>query len=494
MQFRTPRLLAGALALLMMLSLAGCREKPGGAASSAGPEATSSGAAQTEPVETEPPEEAHLPILPLDDSQMADPAARVIDRTPLDGREGLTVPGRKDGPESLDYSLGPVYVDLYPNASPFDSFRELLFFFGEWDLDTFQVRLSGRSTLETEVRACTPEPAPQLDPAAQPDALPYYVYASWRGMDWKELARLELAAREDPDDGNAARARDAFRDRYLEDFLALQPEDLPTLPHLCEVLFRFPADSAGGEVIDEAITSIDMSWDTVSQGSVGWGSTAAINLRSEDPRPAESPGLTLAAPGYEVPAAPLNDGDCAGKAMEFTAEEDLTLHGFQLYRSRVELRQITLVRTLNGETAEEVWDGKSDLQIRAGETVALYLTLHDPDAESWVNVYWPDGVIHGNNPKAARPEDRVEWHSITLGEYRKDQFCVLRYRRGDEDCSAATELVLRHDANLWELIFFCACDGDHQFSEHLYSYYLDYYNPLCNPAWQGETPSPEAAP
>ena len=488
MQFRTTRLLAGALALLMMLSLAGCREKPGGTASSAGPEANSSGAAQTEPTETQPPEEVHLPILPLDDSQMADPAARVIDRAPLDGREGLTIKGWTKLPDegfSLNYMHGAIGQDVYPNASPLCALRSICFSFARWDPDTFRLLYDPfRSVYQMGLREWTPERAPQLDPAAQPDALPYYVYASWRGMDWKALADLELAVLEKPDDAAAVRARDAFRDQYLEDFLALQPEDLPTLPFLYEIWLRFPPDAEGGMAVDERLPSLDGTVDDEDGcGHDAWIGGAAIH--TEDPRSRQTPGLTLAQPGYEALVVPLNDGDCRVKAMEFTVGEDLTLHGFRLYRSNIEVRQITVARTGSGGMSEELWDGRSDFSVRAGETVALYLTLHDPEAENLVNVIFPDGAIHHHDAKAARPEDRVEYINTTLGEYCKDQFCILDYSAGDGTHTAATELALRREANPWETIFLIACDGDRQFSAHLYSYYIDYCNPLFNPAWEG---------
>ena len=106
----------------------------------------------------------------------------------------------------------------------------------------------------------------------------------------------------------------------------------------------------------------------------------------------------------------------------------------------------------------------------------------------------PDGADHGDKPEDAKPEDLVVYSNNTLGAYCRDQFCILDYSVGKEKHTAVSELVLRHDVNPWELIFFCACDGDHQFSGHLYSYYLDYWNPLYNPAWQGNTPSPEVTP
>lgn len=489
------KLLCGLLALLLLVSLPGCKDKPETAAPSVSLSSATDQQAETDPPQTEPPEP--LPILPLDDSQMEDPAARVIDRAPTEGREGLAIPGMtKYPPEgmSINYMTSYGGLILYPNASPLHSHRSIEPSFQRWNPETFRLLADPfRSAYQLELREWTPEAAPQLDPDAQPDALPYFIYASWRGMDWKELARLELAARENPDDGDAARARDAFRDQYLEDFLALQPEDLPSLPYLYEIAFSFPPEAEGGQVVDENVSDLNCTVDDFHLGGCSFGGYN-VSLRAEDPRPAESPGLSLLQPGYEALAAPLNNGDCRAKAMEFTAGADLTLHGFKLYKSKLQIEGITVLRTQNGETREEPWDGASDLPVQAGETVTLLLTLHDPGAENRVNVFWPDGVIHGHNPKFARPEDRVEYINATLGGYCRDQFCVLDYSLGEEAHTAVSELILRHEVNPWELIFLIACDGDHQFSKHLYSYYLDYYNPLFNPAWQGETPSMEVTP
>ena len=324
------------LALLLLVSLAGCRDKPDATAPST--EATASGPAQAQ-------EEVRLPILPLDDSQMADPAARVIDRAPLEGREGLKIPGSLPSEDFfLSYSAVPTGLTIYPNASPNNSRRSIYFSFKPWDLRSFAMDENPfRSTLRVEAREWTPEAAPQLDPAAQPDALPYFIYASWRGMDWKELARLELAAREDPGDADAARARDAFRAQYLEDFLALQPQDLPALPYLYEIRLSFPPDAEGGQAADESIPIIYYAASQESPGDVSIGDPGII-VSAEDPRPAETPGLTLLQPGYEALAAPLNDGDCRAKAMEFTAGEDLILHGLKLYKSNIRIEKIAVLR------------------------------------------------------------------------------------------------------------------------------------------------------
>ena len=496
MQFRTTHLLAGALALLMMLSFAGCREKPGGTASSAAPEANPSGTAQTEPTETQPPEEVHLPILPLDDSQMADPAARVIDRAPTEGREGLTVDERfPENPlrVSMLYSFCTSSTHLYPNASA-ATFPFIDASFMPWNMNRLKVNIAAESLYKTEIDEWLPETAPQLDPHAQPDALPYYVYASWRGMDWKELALLELAAREAPADKDAARARDAFWDQYLEDFLALQPEDFPHMLYLYRGEVRFLSDVDGGRTVDEKISTISLNTGNSNIGDApsserDVGYSADIILSAEDPRPSQTPGLTLAAPGYEALAAPLNNGDCYAKAMEFYSEEDLTLKGLAIYGSNVRIQTITVLRTRAGETSEAVWDGQSDLLVQSGETVELYLSLHDGGAENSPLVAGPDGnSFRVYDRETAQPGDHIVWVNSTLGEYRKDQFCILNYVVGTDACKATTELVLCRNANPWEMTFLFSCDEDYQFSEHLYSYYLDYYNPLFNPAWQGETP------
>ena len=323
--------------LLILTCLAGCKSEPANPSpvNTADEPPVPSG---TVPPETEPPAEP-LPILPLDRTQMADPAARVIDRAPTEGREGLTIKGWTKLPDegfSLNYMLGAIGPDVYPNASPLCALRSICFSFARWDPDTFRLLYDPfRSVYELKLREWQPEPAPQLRPAAQPDALPYYVYACWRGMDWMELARLELAAREDPDDGDAARARDAFRDQYLEDFLALQPEDLPTLPFLYEIWLRFPPDAEGGMAVDESLPSLDGTVDDEDGCGYGaWIGGAAIH--TEDPRSRQTPGLTLAQPGYEALVVPLNDGDCRVKAMGFTAGADLTLHGLKLYKSRIQ--------------------------------------------------------------------------------------------------------------------------------------------------------------
>ncbi|MBR6378277.1 MAG: hypothetical protein IKS05_11020 [Oscillospiraceae bacterium] len=486
---RTTRVLAVLLVALLLLALGGCGENPGAAKATEGltektdTETLGTEQSETEPVETEPPEP--LPILPLDDSQMEDPAARVIDRAPTEGREGLTIETDTDEPQALNY-VGRGVSDLYPNASRFNSFGYTLFSYEKLNLDSFLLRTATCSAMEQQVRAWTPEYAPQLDPAAQPEALPYHVYASWRGMDWKELARLELAVRQCPEDDAALRARDACRDRFLEDFLALKAEDLPPVPYLYEFELRFPPDAEGGEVLDEAITDLAATADYLEKPFTGFGCDYALltRLHAEDPRSRETPGMQLTQPGYEVLAAPLNDGDCSCLAMEFIAAEDITLHRLRLYRSQLQLQQIRVTRTGAGATAEETWDGESELTVRAGERVALWLRLHDPEGENHVDVFGPDGVIYSHNLKNAKSQDYVSCYNSSFGAYRIDQFCLLDYTANGAAHSASTELVLRRDLNPWELIFLCACDQDHRFSKNLYSYYLDYYNPLFNSAWK----------
>ena len=479
------------LAISMTFFYSGCVKEPETGQSAAAQKPQSFPSAEPSPAETAAPDTTR-PILPLDDSQMADPAvfaAELSPLTPLPGREGLAIHSydsfeKQSGRWS--YANCAQGEDLYPNASPHNTWRSFWMSYDPWVLETFQANTSLRSDFQVDIREYKPELAPQLNPSAQPDALPYYLYACWRGMDWKSLAQLEYAVREHPEDQTAIQARDAFRDQYLEDFRALQPEDLPKLPYFYIISYRFPADAEGGSIVDdpasEMIYEIQMGENPGEAGEIG------MAVHAEDPRPLETPGLRLTRPGYEALAAPLNDGDCACLAMEFTADEDITLKGFALYQSKLEIREILLTRSGNGRTVEEAWDGESELKLEAGETVQIRLTLHDPEAENMAWVIWPDGACHGHDPAAARPEDYVQWFNSCLGEYCRAQFCMLSYEAKEGPGKAAAELVLRRDLEPWEMILGQSCDVDNRFSTSLYSYYLDYWNPLFNPAWQGERP------
>ena len=486
------KILSLALALTMVLLPVGCEKEPEIRQSEA-TEAIQSLSTEAPSSTEQAAPEAPRPVQALDDSQMADPAvfaAELSPLTPLPGREGLAIHSYDSFEKAnsfLSYAPSASGADLYPNASPRNTWRSFWLSYDPWVLETFQANTSLRSEFQVEVREYKPELAPQLNPSAQPDALPYYLYACWRGMDWKSLAKLEYAVREHPEDQAALQERDAFRDQYLEDFRALQPEDMPQSLHLYVVSYRFPPDAEGGSIVDDP--SSNMIYEIQMGELLGEASERdGMAVHAEDPRPLETPGLRLAQPGYEALAAPLNDGDCACLAMEFTADEDITLKGFALYQSKLELREILLTRSGKGQTVEEAWDGESELKLEAGETVRLRLTLHDPEAENFAWVIWPDGVTHGHDPAAARPGDYVKWFNNCLGEYCRAQFCMLSYEAKGGPGKAATELVLRRDLEPWEYILGQSCDVDHRFSTSLYSYYLDYWNPLFNPAWQGAGP------
>lgn len=485
------RLLALVLLVAMALGLTACGAQ--GGRTEPEPQAPS---AEEQPAEEQPAEEQPAEELPWDESQMAELCLPLEPMTSLEGREGLKLPAspqRRNVLGALEEEYAgnvvappPREMDLYPDQLPDQVIR--FWYLTKYaiqkpDLDRFQADLGIASSYTCSIRseyalgAEAPEWGPQLDAGAQPNALPYYVYLTARGADWQALAALYEAARNDPEDAAARQAWEEAYGAYLEDFRALQAEDLPAF-HSYLVEIRFTPTAEGGQIYDETCTEINTEGGLWSQIGV----TARIHTQM--PRVGSGPGLKQKAAGFTAPLAPLCDGLVTCRVMEFTTEEDVTLTDLGFSTKQLELCGAELERTTATGTVTTPWDGQSPLALAAGEEVRLTVTVRDKAACSSLSLQ-RNGLTKGYDREAwAKREegDWLFWTSLSLYDYSRTAFCTLGYDRAGARCETSTGLQLKHELNLWELAIGNYLGWDTA------PYYIWFYNPCCNEAWRRATP------
>ena len=423
-------------ALLVLSCLAGCKDKPEAAAS----------AEATGPQETS--------ILPTAPAEYANP----FSDTPPEGDVVVT-----NLPWGAD--LRPCYftrLDL--------NFKVL----SKHPLDTsdFSLTLPIRTEYEASVREIPLIPAPQAnDDGIGGNDFPFYLYQIYRGMDWKEYTRLRREVEtidyfSDPEAYEAAQeARNSLALQYWTDFLSLTAKDLP-LFYAYEVKIDFLQTVIDGkEIYDEECSHMELhlgDYDTVIEGG-----SFRIHGGDLPLEPLREGGMAVG-----VRAHYLDNGEfvypCGGGieqmigVADFDATEDLTLTGFELFESRLEILQLHVtVESDRSGSMDFFWDAQVPVKLKAGDHCVIDAVVRDPllaeaEERNWQNAAFPS------------PYD-----------YYVTENYIVRYHCGEEK---GTIFGCYYDypvSNPWELyaVWFDGLDVS--------SYYKDYYQPCWN-AWRDE--------
>ncbi len=217
--------------------------------------------------------------------------------------------------------------------------------------------------------------------------LPYYVYQAYAGVDFAKLGELwqiylnEGEKRDEAGDYYASDAETAaynefvtFRDAALSAFKALQADQTREF-YVYQVSIAFGRENAVDEVLTELTVTID--------GTQYSPFTGQIHLvPSKIPTCYTKTRMSLI-PLLQTPAAGLY-GDGMGRLVThiFTAQDDLTLTECIIREEQFSVLDIIVtISSKTGNSANFYWDGKSPIDVRAGDSVTVEIIFHNPDMD-----------------------------------------------------------------------------------------------------------------
>lgn len=198
---------------------------------------------------------------------------------------------------------------------------------------------------------------------------PFWLYQTYRGVDWSVAAELALAAQNG--DENARQELDAYETLYLEDYKALTPEDIPPL--------------YGYWVTNNVTTNVDNAGATAAQYEtlplmIGSEELAVdmglLNVYRQgwDQYLASTDGDADIYAGRLADARPTYWGDGTVTLAPMVIEKEdapQTLTGLELYGIEGEI--LEAIVSFNGNT--QSWDGASELQIPENTPISIVVTL-----------------------------------------------------------------------------------------------------------------------
>lgn len=194
---------------------------------------------------------------------------------------------------------------------------------------------------------------------------PFWLYQTYRGMDWKEMAALKEAAQ--GGDEAAKEKLAAYETMYLEDYEALTPQDLPQIYGYWvtnDLTATFNNRAARYEEIPFSIDGVEMD---VAVGTLN------VHDKGWDQYPAEGNCQDVYA-GRLSDARPTywGDGIVTLGAMKIAPEDTpQTLTELALYGIVGEILDIQV--SVGGDTRN--WDGSTPMEIPANTSASLTVTL-----------------------------------------------------------------------------------------------------------------------
>lgn len=194
---------------------------------------------------------------------------------------------------------------------------------------------------------------------------PFWLYQTYRGMDWKEMAALKEAAQ--GGDEAAKEKLAAYETMYLEDYEALTPQDLPQIYGYWvtnDLTATFNNRAARYEEIPFSIDGVEMD---VAVGTLN------VHDKGWDQYPAEGNCQDVYA-GRLSDARPTywGDGIVTLEAIKIASEDTpQTLTELALYGIVGEILDIQV--SVGGDTRS--WDGSTPIEIPANTSASLTVTL-----------------------------------------------------------------------------------------------------------------------
>lgn len=194
---------------------------------------------------------------------------------------------------------------------------------------------------------------------------PFWLYQTYRGMDWKEMAALKEAAQ--GGDEAAKEKLAAYETMYLEDYEALTPQDLPQIYGYWvtnDLTATFNNRAARYEEIPFSIDGVEMD---VAVGTLN------VHDKGWDQYPAEGNCQDVYAGRLsDVRPTYWGDGIVTLGAMKIASEDaPQTLTELALYGIAGEILDIQV--SVGRDTRS--WDGSTPIEIPANTSASLTVTL-----------------------------------------------------------------------------------------------------------------------
>lgn len=364
----------------------------------------------------------------------------------------------------LDLAFGQ---DLWPDYSGYPILTLRVISKRPLNLEEFSLSMPIQTGYTASVEELPLQREPEADEGSGGEyPFPYYLYQIYEGTDWKSLAELARLAEETEDAMKAREYQTAYQNemnRLYPAFQKLTERELPAFS-LYEIRIRIPSSYEGNEIFNEECSRIELhldDFDTVLEGKsfrihkepLPYKPLLDANGNPEGVKQRFF-GSTIGVQSY-----PWNDGYIQlPYLMWIEALENTVLTDLSLYQSSVEIDelQVKLFSEDSGSAKDFLWDGKSPLKVKAGESVLISARLHDPDAGTRLTET-AEGVTA----------------SSSYG-YSARVYAILQYQCDGREGSALVEENLSRIPDPWEAyaVWFDGIDVS--------SYYLDYYYPILD--------------
>jgi len=243
----------------------------------------------------------------------------------------------------------------------------------------------------------------------QDPVMPFYVYQSFRGKDWKKLCDLEIEYKETVQKSlnitDITNALYEAQNEYRAEYEALREQNkLPSLYHY-ELTVLMPQDGfSTPEGVREITIRVNGKDLTFPLGEVRYRETDLQIPPAPGPlTPSRGSSWRMVPPsetGLFVESNGLNNN-------RFRAEENVVIKDICISEDTRELSDIQIIiispssngpvydengDEINDIVADYLWDGTSPIALSAGQEIAINLTFHEPRLANTISGYTGYGI------------------------------------------------------------------------------------------------------
>lgn len=233
---------------------------------------------------------------------------------------------------------------------------------------------------------------------------PLYLYQTYRGMDWEQMAELKKEA--EAGNADSAEKLKEYEQMYIDDFAALTAEDLPEVyPYLLHIQTGY--DEANFAKRSHNV-EIQFGEDAVTV-PLGTLDVTDLPLWEGLPEAEELPqkALDTVRVSYWTDTAEL-----PAVQIERTSNPQV-LTGIAYHGAEITLSDLSLTWEENGETVIHQWDGSTPITIPAFTEASLSATLHHGGKS--VMGYCAGGYLAIS--RECEGENQRLWYSLPLTQY-----------------------------------------------------------------------------
>lgn len=217
--------------------------------------------------------------------------------------------------------------------------------------------------------------------------LPYYVYQSYRGVDFQKIGELVKASQEAlPDDpekaGELSKEAQTLLDAEIGNFQNLKAEDVPEF-----YVYGLQIFFAG---VEKEVSFTDLELNI--EGQTYHKEIGNVTLYPESV-PTHAPisemqyskdfmqeSFTYMIGTFQLP---YGEGLSREELLSFTAPQDMTLTQYEILDENTRLLDLYLtVESTDGNSMDFYWDGKTPVDVTAGSRILLTVTYYNPAMEN----------------------------------------------------------------------------------------------------------------